>query len=42
VYFEHNLESVAAASSLWIVSYRFDNTKRDLESLKAFLDDNIS
>lgn len=38
VYFEHNQEAVAVAKTLGIVSYYYDSDKKDLESLKAFID----
>ncbi|MBI4067088.1 HAD-IA family hydrolase [Candidatus Gottesmanbacteria bacterium] len=40
VYFEHNLEAVKSAQSLGIISYHYDSDKKDLESLKTFLDNN--
>lgn len=41
VYFEHNLEAVKSAQSIGINSYYYDNDKKDLESLKNFLDKNL-
>lgn len=41
VYFEHDPEAVRSAQSVGIVSYHYDSDKRDLESLKKFLDENI-
>lgn len=41
IYFEHTPEAVEAAQSLGITSYYYDDSKRDLEALKAFLDNNI-
>ena len=41
VYFEHSLEAVENARTLGIVSYYYDDIKKDLESLKAFLDKNL-
>lgn len=41
VYFEHNLEAVKSAQSVGINSYYYDNDKKDLESLKNFLDRNL-
>lgn len=38
VYFEHNKEAVQRAESVGINTYYFDPEKRDLESLKDFLD----
>lgn len=41
VYFEHTPAAVKAAQSLKITSYHFDEIKRDIEALKAFLDANL-
>jgi HAD superfamily hydrolase (TIGR01509 family) len=41
VYFEHALQAVESAKSIGIISYHFDEQKRDLESLKIFLDNNV-
>lgn len=41
VYFEHNIEAVKSAQSVGIVSHYYDSEKKDLESLKTFLDKNI-
>lgn len=41
VYFEHNMEAVKSAESVGIVSHYYDSGKKDLESLKIFLDQNI-
>lgn len=41
VYFEHNMNAVKSAESVGIKSYFYDNDKKDLESLKNFLDENI-
>jgi len=38
VYFEHNPEAVKSAQSIGIISYYYDNDKKDLEALKSFLD----
>ena len=40
VYFEHSIEAVKSAESIGINSYYYDNDKKDLESLKKFLDNN--
>ncbi len=40
VYFEHNPAAVKAAQSLGIISYHYDADKKDLTSLKKFLDEN--
>lgn len=41
IYFEHNPEAVKSAKSVGIPSYHYDNEKKDLESLKKFLDRNL-
>jgi len=41
VYFEHNPEVVKSAQSIGINSYYYDSEKKDLESLKKFLDENV-
>lgn len=41
VYFEHNINAVKSAESVGIKSYFYDNDKKDLESLKNFLDENL-
>ena len=41
VYFEHSLEAVKTARSTGIVTYFYDEYKKDLESLKVFLDSNL-
>ncbi|MFA6325358.1 MAG: hypothetical protein WCX46_04000 [Candidatus Paceibacterota bacterium] len=41
VYFEHDLNAIKSAESIGINSYYYDNDKRDLESLKKFLDENL-
>lgn len=41
VYFEHNPDAVKSAESLGIVSYYYDENKKDLEALKIFLDSNL-
>ena len=40
IYFEHNPEAVKSAQSMGITSYYYDAAKKDLESLKLFLDEN--
>lgn len=40
VYFEHNPKAVESAQLVGINSYHYDATKRDLNALKNFLDDN--
>ncbi len=41
VYFEHNPEAVESAESVGIKTYHFDPDKRDLKSLKDFLETNL-
>jgi FMN phosphatase YigB (HAD superfamily) len=41
VYFEHNMEAVKNAESVKIKSYFYDEEKKELESLKNFLDENL-
>ena len=41
VYFEHNPDAVKSAESLGITSHHYDENKKDLDSLKAFLDSNL-
>ncbi len=41
IYFEHNLDAVKSAESVGIISYHYDKEKRDLISLKKFLDENL-
>jgi len=41
IYFEHSIEAVKSAQSIGINSYYYDNNKKDLESLKNFLDENL-
>jgi len=41
IYFEHSLEAVKSAQSIGINTYYYDNDKKDLESLKIFLDENL-
>ncbi len=40
IYFEHNPDAVASARSIGIVCFQYDYEKRDLESLKSFLNTN--
>ena len=39
--FEHDPEAVESARSVGIVSYHYDDDKKDLEGLKRFLDRNL-
>ncbi len=41
IYFEHNLEAVAAAKSLGIESHHYDKDARDLVALKEFIDSKV-
>jgi HAD superfamily hydrolase (TIGR01509 family) len=41
IYFEHNLEAMRSAESVGIKSYFYDEQKKDIDSLKAFLNSNI-
>ena len=41
IYFEHGTEAVKSAESIGIKSYFYDNDKKDLKSLKEFLDNNL-
>jgi len=40
IYFEHNPEAVKSAESVGIVAYHYDSNKKDLVTLKSFLDKN--
>jgi FMN phosphatase YigB (HAD superfamily) len=41
IYFEHDIKAVESAQSVRINSYYYDSEKKDLVSLKKFLDSNI-
>jgi len=41
IYFEHNHDAVKSAQSVGIITYFYDNDKKDLEGLKDFLDKNL-
>lgn len=41
IYFEHSEDAVKSAISAGIKTYHYDNDKRDLESLKKFLHENL-
>jgi FMN phosphatase YigB (HAD superfamily) len=41
VYFEHNPEAVTSSQVIGIKTYFYDDNKKDLLSLKKFLDDNL-
>lgn len=40
IYFEHDFEAVASASSIGITTYHYDNDTKDLDGLKKFLETN--
>jgi HAD superfamily hydrolase (TIGR01509 family) len=40
IYFEHNQAAIESARSLGIKSFYYDQEKKDLDSLKVFLDQN--
>lgn len=41
VYFEHNRAAIDSAQSIGIKSFYYDPEKKDLDSLKVFLDQNV-
>ena len=41
IYFEHNSKAVESAQSAGIKTYFYDNDKKDIESLKVFIDSNL-
>ena len=41
IYFEHNPDAVKSAEAVGIAAYYYDKDKKDLESLKIFLDKNL-
>ena len=41
IYFEHNIDAVKSAQSVGINAYFYDENKKDLQSLKKFLDENL-
>jgi len=41
IYFEHNMDAVKSAQSVGITTHHYDSEKKDLESLKKFLDENL-
>jgi HAD superfamily hydrolase (TIGR01509 family) len=41
IYFEHNEEAVKSALSVGIKTHHYDKDKKDLDSLKLFLNDNL-
>jgi HAD superfamily hydrolase (TIGR01509 family) len=42
VYFEHNPDAVKSAQSVGITAYLYDPEMKDLETLRNFLNDNLS
>jgi HAD superfamily hydrolase (TIGR01509 family) len=42
VYFEHSEEAKKSAESVGIVTHFYDKEKKDLDSLKVFLDENLA
>ena len=40
-YFEHNVEAARTAQSVGITTYFYDHTKKDMDALKQFLDENL-
>lgn len=42
IYFEHNKDAVGSAESVGIKTYYYDSEKRDLSSLKQFLNSNLN
>lgn len=41
IYFEHSIDAAQSAQSVGINTYYYDNDKKDLESLKKFIDKNL-
>lgn len=41
IYFEHNPDAVKSAESVGIVSFCYDDQKRDMQALQTFLDANL-
>ena len=41
IYLEHNLDAVKCAQSVGIVALNYDKDKRDLITLKKFIDENL-
>lgn len=41
IYFEHNIDAVKSAQSVGIKTYFYDDNKKDLISLKKFIDENL-
>lgn len=41
IYFEHNKDAVEKAKKAWINTYHYDKDKKDLQTLKIFLENNL-
>ena len=41
IYFEHNEEAVKSAESVGIVSFHYDKEKKDLITLRRFIEENL-
>jgi len=41
IYFEHNLDAVKSAESVWIKTFHYNKDKKDLVLLEKFLKENI-
>ncbi|MCA9488099.1 MAG: HAD-IA family hydrolase [Nanoarchaeota archaeon] len=42
IYFEHNAEAVESAKSIGIKTFHYDKDKKDLDSIKEFLESNLN
>jgi len=42
VYFEHNLDAVKSAQSVGIDTFHYDQSAKDVEALKKFIDESLS
>ena len=42
VYFEHNLDAVKSAQSVGINTFHYDQSTKDVEALKKFIDESLS
>ena len=41
IYFEHNLEAIKSAKSIWIKAFHYNKDKKDLVGLEKFLKNNL-
>ncbi len=41
IYFEHNPDAVKSAQSIGIIAFNYDKEKKDLITLKKFIDENL-